>query len=107
MTAVAPTESTTATLEAPASAVSTAKAPATTLESASATKASGAARPAGKAVLAYLDVTAVPVVAIELMYGILGIVTRLIHDNARALGATVVPKLDIGAYDLSSGGWTI
>jgi hypothetical protein len=68
----------------------------TTAESATAAEARPRTR---KTILADLEKAALPVVAIELLDSIAGVVWRLEGNNARALGAAVRTDVDVGAND--------
>ena len=72
-----------------------------TSEAATTTKAAAAteATSAGKAVLANLKHASRPVVAVELLNGVLGILRSLESDNTRALGSAVGRHVDVSADD--------
>jgi hypothetical protein len=94
-TAAIAAESTTASAKA-AAAIATAKGTASASEAAAAV-ATGTHGRTGEAVLTNLEHAALPVVAVELLDGVAGIVGRLENHNARALGPAVRAEMDIGA----------
>lgn len=105
-TACAAAEATSATETASESSTAAAKSSTTTKASAESTSHSAIAAAAAEAhartaagisVLANLKDSALPVVAIELLDGVAGIVGALENNNARSLGTAVRSDVDIGA----------
>jgi type IV secretory pathway VirJ component len=68
---------------------------AATAEATTATEASSA----GKAVFTDLEETAGPVVAVELLNGVLGVFRSLEGDDTRALGSSIRSHVNVGADD--------
>jgi hypothetical protein len=91
------TESTTATTKASIEASTTiaASEAAATAEATTATETSSA----GKAVLTDLEETAGPVVAVELLDGVLSILRSFEGDDTRALGSSIRSHVDVSADD--------